>query len=614
MFLSVYTFVIKIVAIIFISIIFTIICKGQADDQLKQEIQLAIKEEGLTGAVWVVVNSDEEITFNAGGLKNQQTREQFKPTDKVHIGSVTKTILATGILRLVSEDKIHLNDPIDKYLPEIKFNNKWYQTNPITVRHLLDHTAGLEDLRLWQMFTGKATPNTPLLFAFEKDPSVLKVRTKPGSMFSYSNMGYTLLGMIIEKVTNESYEAYLDKNLLRPLGMMNSTFGFVSQIGDKADPDLAMGHLDDRTAFPALPIFLRPAAQFTTNAYDMGLFLKFIMSDGTIKQQPFIKKELLEEMGQPQETEAFQNGLPVGYGLGTMKRDRHGFTGLAHSGNIVGYHAMIYAFPDEKKAFFISHNTDSEAANYERFNEILIRHLNLEKKGQSAKIIQPAGLSDWEGYFVPVVSRVQPLAYLDTLASFTKVSIERDKVFLYPFQKPTKELSYIENNILIAEGKTNSSHVFYKSDENTPIISDGLSSLRKINSLSLLLYWISFCLGCIGLVYLLLSGAVQLIKYKTHINTKPVWYSFLSIILLFVPVPFFLLQSFVSIGDLTAASLLLAISTFLLPFGLAATVWLYIKNGMPRLYHKTDFLAVLFSFQWIIVLAFWGLIPFLLWV
>lgn len=614
MYLSIYSFLTKLIIIAFLSAIFTIISNGQESDQLKQQIQQALEEEGLTGAVWTVVESDEEISINAAGLKNQQTKEHLKPTDKVHVGSVTKTLLAIGILRLVSEDKINLNDPVEKYLPEISFDNKWSETNPITIRHLLDHTAGLEDLRLWQMFTAQAAPNSPLSFAFKKDPSVLRIRTKPGSMFSYSNMGYALLGMVIEKVTNQPYESYLDKNLLQPLGMLNSTFAFVSQVGDKADPDLAMGHLDDRTVFPALPIFLRPAAQFTTTAYDMGLFLKFIMSDGTLNGQPFIKKQLLEEMGQPQNTEALQNGLQTGYGLGMMKRDRHGFVGLAHSGNIVGYHAMIYAFPKSKKAFFISHNMDSETADYERFNEILIRHLNPEKTRQFAESVNPAGLSDWEGYFIPVVSRVQPLAYLDALSSFTKVSIENDKVVLYPFQKSPKELSYRGGNILTAEGKTSGSHVFYKNDENMPIISDGISSLKKITRLSLLSLWISFCLGCIGLIYLLVSGAIQFFKYKRHIINQPVGFSFLSIILLFVPVPFFLLQSFVSIGDQTFASVLLAISTFLLPFGLIASGWLYIKNGMSGLYRKADFLAVVFSFQWIGVLAFWGLIPFLLWI
>jgi CubicO group peptidase (beta-lactamase class C family) len=614
MYLSIHSSVIKIIPTLCLFLVFTNASHGQGHEQLKREIQQALVEEGLTGAVWAVVNSDGDVAVNAAGLKDQQTKEQLKPTDKVHIGSVTKTVLAAGILRLVSEGKVNLDDPIGRYTPEINFDNKWHETNPITIRHLLDHTSGLEDLRLWQMFTAKASPTSPLSSAFGRDPSVLRVRTKPGSMFAYSNMGYTLLGMVVEKVTNESYEGYLDNNLLRPLGMSNSTFGFVSQVGERADSALAMGHLDDQTTFPALPIYLRPAAQFTTTADDMALFLKFIMGDGVVNGRPFINTELLREMGRPRETEASQNGLQIGYGLGAMKRDRHGFVGLAHAGNIVGYHAMVYAFPEDKKAFFISHNTDSESANYERFNEILIRHLNLEKPGRDASTVEPTSLLEWEGYFTPVVAKFQPLAYLDALSSFTKVSIKDGKVILSPFQKPPKELYYEGGNLLIADGKTTSSHVFYRDEEKGPIISDGFSSLRKINGVYLLCHWVSFCLGVFGLLYLLVSGAIQLVKYQRRVIKKPVWFSFVSLLLLFVPIPFFLLQSFVSIGDLTMASIMLAAATCLLPFGLITSAWLYVKNGMPGIYNKTDFLAIIFSIQWTATLAFWGLIPFLLWV
>lgn len=614
MYSSIYSSFTKCFKLAFLFGILIHAANAQTDDSLQSEIRRALVEEKLTGAVWTVVDADGEIAVDAAGLKNQQTLEPFKPTDKVHIGSVTKTVLAVGVLRLISEEKIGLDDPVGKYLPEIKFDNKWDQTNPVTVRHLLDHTSGLEDLRLWQMFTARAAPDSPLAYAFDKDPSVLRVRTRPGSVFSYSNMGYTLLGMVIEKVANEPYEIYLDANLLRPLKMQNSTFGFVTQIGEKADRDLAMGHLDDQTTFPALPIFLRPAAQFTTTAYDMGLFLKFLMSDGSIDGRPFIKKELLENMGRPENTEAFQKGLRIGYGLGGMKRDRHGVVGFAHSGNIVGYHAMIYAFRESGKAFFISHNMDSESADYERFNEILIRRLNVEKSTEPAKTLNPKELSEWDGYFVPVVSRFEPLAYLDVLTSFTKVTVNDEAVDLSPFQKTSRKLFYAGNGLLTAVGKTERSHVFYKNDENAPIISDGLSSLRKINGSFLLGLWIGFCLGGLGLIYLLVSGAVQLIKFKSRFVKKPVRWAFLAIIMLFVPIPFFFLQSFVSIGDPTFASVLLAISTFLFPLGLAAAGVSYIRNGMPFVYQKADFLAIVFSIQWMLTLAAWGLIPFLLWV
>lgn len=602
----------KKIAAVFLSLLFTGILSGQTGT-LKQEIEQALKEEGLTGAVWAVVDSDGEIVADAVGIKNLDTKEQLKPADKVHIGSVTKTLLAVGILRLVSENKIDLDAPVDKYLPEIDFDNEWKETNPVTVRHLLDHTSGLEDLRLWQMFTAKAAPNSALAGAFPKDQKILKIRTQPGTVFSYSNMGYTLLGMIIENVTNERYESYFDRHFLKPLGMLDSTFEFVSQTGDKADPRLAMGHLDDQTVFPALPVFLRPASQFTTTAPDMGIFLKFIMSDGQLDGQPFVKADLLKEMGQPFTTRAMQHGLQIGYGLGIMKRDRHGVVGLAHSGNIVGYHAMIYAFPESRKAFFISHNMDSESANYERFNEILLRHLNLKENARTVKAAPPTDVSEYQGYFIPVVSRFETLAYLDVLTGYTNVSFTDEKVILSAFQKSPKELIHTGSGIFTAEGKTSGSHVFYKNEENTPVISDGLSTIKKINGFYLLFHWFSFSLGLAGLAILMVSGLVQLIKYKKDFVKKPVFPAVLSVFLLFIPVPFFLLQSFISIGDATAASVSLAIATFILPFGLLASLLLFIKNKTSGNYDKINLLAIFFLSQWILVLTFWGLIPVLLW-
>lgn len=603
----------KIIAAAFLSMLFANIISGQTDARLKQEIEQALKEEGLTGAVWSVVDSDGKIASDTVGIKNLETNEFLKATDKVHIGSVTKTILAVGILRLVSENKIDLDAPVNKYLPEIDFQNEWNETNPVTVRHLLDHTSGLEDMRLWQMFTAEAAPNSALAAAFPRNQKLLKIRTQPGTVFSYSNMGYTLLGMIIEKVANEPYENYLDENFLKPLGMRDSTFGFVSQIGDKADFRLAMGHLDDQSVFPALPVFLRPASQFTTTADDMGLFLKFIMSDGSLGGQPFVKTELLRQMGQPHETEAKRNGLQIGYGLGISKRDRHGVVGLAHSGNIVGYHAMIYAFPESGKAFFISHNTDSESANYERFNEILIKYLNLSENSQTETFVNSNEFSDWEGYFIPLVSRFETLSYLDVLTGFTKVTVEDDKVVLSPFQKSSKELFHKGNGLFLAKGKITNSHVFYKTQENEPVISDGLSSLKKINGFYLLCLWTSFVCGVIGLLFLLASVAIRLFIDKGGIIINPVFPAFLSIMLLFIPIPFFLFQSFISIGDLTLAGGMSAIVTLILPFGLLASAWLYFKNGTPGYFEKLNFLAIAFSFQWVLVLAFWGLIPLILW-
>ncbi len=587
---------------------------AQTELILKDAINKALIEEGLTGAVWSVVDADGKITFDAVGINNKKTGKLLKSTDKVNIGSITKTLIATGILRLATEKKLDISEPIKKYLPQLNFDNQWEVNSPITIRHLLDHTSGLTDIRLWQIFSENAKANSPLEFAFKKNPKVLKVHAQPGSIFSYSNMGYTLLAMVIESVSKEKYERYLDKHLLLPLGMANSTFQFVSQVGNKADTSLAFGHLDNQTIYSALPMYLRPAGQFTTTAYDMAIFAQFLLSDGTINDNEFISSTYLEEMGKPQNTISKQKGLSTGYGLGAMTRDRHGYIGLAHSGNIVGYHAMLYLFPKFKKAFFISHNMDSETANYERFNEILIKYLKLDTTTKHTKTIKHKGLKDWNGYYLPVFSKVEPFTYFDILSSFTKVKITDSSVVLAPFQKAEKILHQVSENILIADGKIGNSNVFYKDNSDKIYISDGFSTLRKVSGYYLLAYWVSFALGCIGLIFLLFSAIFQAVRSKKQILLNPIFASFLATLFLLVPIPFFFFQSFVALGDKTTASLLLFISTCFLPLGFIFSFVQYLRNGLSSLINKFNFIAIILALQWIVVLFIWGLIPFRLWI
>src|SRR3546814_10529503 len=96
----------------------------------------------------------------------------------------------------------------------------------------------------------------------------------------------------------------LDYHFLGPLGMHQSTFRFVSQEGPHADAQLAMGHFEGGATQAAVPLYLRPAGQFTTTASDMGLFARFLMSDGEIDGKPFIAPHLLQAMGRPTTTEA----------------------------------------------------------------------------------------------------------------------------------------------------------------------------------------------------------------------------------------------------------------------------------------------------------------------
>jgi CubicO group peptidase (beta-lactamase class C family) len=344
------------------------ICHNQAiaspDAPLQPRMAVLLQQQQLTGVIWSTV-TPEGIRTGAAGIADSDQQSLLRADHKMQVGSIAKTLIAVGILRLVSEGKLSLDSPLAILLPDLPvdqlLDNPWAAEQPVLLRHLLDHTSGLDDVRLWQVFSLRATPDSPLSQAF-KPGSSMRLRTKPGSRLSYSNMGYTVLGMVIEQVSGERYERYLEQHLLQPLQMFDSSFGFITQQEPAADPRLAMGHFENNATQATVPMFLRPAGQFTTTATDMALFARFLMSDGVIhhdinddvneetndisNRKPFIAPELLRAMGQPTSTEAAQAGLVAGYALGLNNRDRHGVIGRCHVGTTFGFRANFCLFPE----------------------------------------------------------------------------------------------------------------------------------------------------------------------------------------------------------------------------------------------------------------------------
>ena len=145
------------------------------------------------------------------------------------------------------QDRVDLDVPVARYLPDVPVENRWEPESPLRVRHLLDHTGSLDDARMWQVFSLRANSDAPLLDGLTHPGGPLRLRYRPGERFSYSNTEYLLLGILIETVTGTRYERWLDAELLAPLGMTRSRFAFVTQTGPGADPTLALGHFDPRS-------------------------------------------------------------------------------------------------------------------------------------------------------------------------------------------------------------------------------------------------------------------------------------------------------------------------------------------------------------------------------
>ncbi len=430
----------------------------------------------------------------------------------------------------------------------------------------------------------------------------------------YSNMGYTLLGMVIEAVTKDSYENYLDKNLLLPLEMKSSTFKFVSQVGNNADSSLAMGHLDKQKTFPALPIYLRPAGQFTTTAYDMGVLLKFILKEGRLNDSEFIRKEFIRNLGVQATTIAAKNNLKNGYALGAASRDRHNVIGIAHSGNIIGFHAMYYFFPNEKKAFFVSHNMDSESADYEVFNKALIDFLGIPQK--TTKHTTPNSLNNttdkWNGFYVPIITKVEPTKLFDIISSYVQVKNTEKGLLFKPFQKNEITLASINDQLYRAENKADASHLFYEDESGQRYLTTGIQTVKKINGWKISFLALSFLFGLLSCILIFLVGLYQIFKKGKHVYKEPVIYTFTALLVILIAVILISTNGIIHIGNKRFSTFLLYISTILFPLFSLISLIMYVNHIKVNI-KKFGFWLIVLAVQFVVLLLSYGLIPFVTW-
>lgn len=584
---------------------------AQAASSFDGQFEEALRKEGLSGALWSTITPAYGIETGAIGIKNAATGERMMNATRTQTSSVTKVVLATGVLHLVTTGKLSLEADVAALLPQLAIDNPWAASDPIMVRHLLMHTAGLENFRLSQLFSQRASPTAPLAHDIMAHDGLLRVRTRPGRNYAYSNTGYILLAMVIEAVTRLPYERYMDQSILAPLGMRDSTFVFRTQHGADADPKLAMGHLDDLQPYPVTASFMRPVEQFATTVHDMGRFMQFLLSDGYVDGDVFVAPELLAALAPPKGTEAANHGLDTGHGLSLSVRDRNGVVGACHPGGTVGFRSMLCIFPEHAKGFFVAFNTDSETADYERFNRLLTERLSIPPESPVPTITNAIDLAPWRGIYVPTTSGIASLAWIDVVFNATHVGTAGDGLLLRTLQANPVTLSPVGPALFRAADRMRPSHVLYISEDGRRMFSNGIRSHRQMPLIAFAALWISLLLGLAGLSYVLLVGAWRLIAKGTR-RPAPLMIGSAPLLLIVAALPFLFDQSFMQLGDPTIGNILLAVAAHLMPFAMLAGILLWFRQA--RLARSiADLLALAAALQLLLVLTWWGVLPYVAW-
>ncbi|WP_459211829.1 serine hydrolase domain-containing protein [Aquimarina rhabdastrellae] len=307
---------------------------GQAQ-QLEHKIDSLLHSNFSTTApgVAILVAKKGEIIYNkAIGMSDLELDISLAPKHVFKIGSITKQFTAVSILMLQEQQKLNVIDVITKYLPDYPIQDK-----NITIHQLLTHTSGIKNYTRLNMDSIQHKDLSPLALIdfFKNEPT----NFDPGQRYSYSNSGYVILGYIIEKVSGQSYEDFIEEHIFKKLGMSNSYYTNNYEI----IKNKTKGYLKrDKNTYIHPPHFSH------TIPYAAGSLLSTV-EDLYTWQKAITNHTLLSPSSTQQ---AFTNyttttGTPIHYGYGWHINEINGSTTIEHSGGIFGFISNAIYLPQE---------------------------------------------------------------------------------------------------------------------------------------------------------------------------------------------------------------------------------------------------------------------------
>ena len=168
-------------------------------DALRAAIGEVLAREGVPGAGIALVDRDGPIWVGGVGVADETTRAPVTADTVFRAASLTKGVIGLGVMRLVEQGRLDLDAPLRGLVPDAGISNPWEDVAPVTLAQVLEHTAGLDDMRLNEVFSGDdaLAPGAALAI----NPRSRVVRWRPGTRMAYSNVGYTLAGRAIEVAT-----------------------------------------------------------------------------------------------------------------------------------------------------------------------------------------------------------------------------------------------------------------------------------------------------------------------------------------------------------------------------------------------------------------------------
>jgi CubicO group peptidase (beta-lactamase class C family) len=303
-------------------------------EELRQRVAAVLERERVPGVGLALVGRDGPIWIGGVGVADLDTRTPVGADTVFRVGSITKSIVALGVMRLVDQRRLDLDRPLREVVPDAGIENEWESVAPVTLAQVLEHTAGLDDMHFNEYFSDDDALPASAALAINRASRV--VRWMPGTRFSYANPGYTLAARAIEVATGEPFDRWLRREVIVPLGMRDADFYRT----DALAPRLATGYIEPGRAAQFRPIAHRPAGALLASPTDLAQLVVFMLrrSPGIVSPAALARIERTGTLPYPH--------IDLDYGLGNHGDVSLPARGRGHDGGLPGFASQLRYFPE----------------------------------------------------------------------------------------------------------------------------------------------------------------------------------------------------------------------------------------------------------------------------
>ena len=323
--------------------------RAEVEAFFDEAVPAGLAKYNIPGATVSFVQ-DGELIFSRGyGYSDIANRTPVDPeTTLFYIGSITKLFTWTCVMQLVEEGKIDLDADINTYLTDFSIPET-YPGHPVTMRHLMTHSAGFEEQVIRMTVTDVEDLYPFRTYCEENIPARVY---PPGTVTSYSNYGTTLAEVIVEDVTGVPFEQYLNEHILSPLSMTRTSISYTlppEMPGNLSSGYYCMGMTNEAAPDPVC--LIGPAGSISSTANDMAKLLAVHMKNGSWHDAEILSEETAALMHAP----AFSNDPRVSsMCLGFYETRLNNERIIGHGGDTDTFHSLLAIIPERATGFFVS--------------------------------------------------------------------------------------------------------------------------------------------------------------------------------------------------------------------------------------------------------------------